>query len=118
MQVRPYSESSKSKMVQRMVGPNAASANRFSEEVGISQASLSQWLRESGGRMGTVKLGPYPPDARRPEDWSAEERLRFVMEASRLRDEEFGAFLACKARAPFLSCSIRFSWSPQRPFDS
>jgi transposase-like protein len=82
-------------MVQRMVGPNAVSANRLSAEVGISQSSLSQWLRESGGRMGRVKLGSPPSDrdARRPEDWSAEERLRVVMEASRLRDEELGAFL-------------------------
>lgn len=81
-------------MVQRMVGPNAVSANRLSSEVGISQSSLSQWLRESGGRMDRVKLGPPPnPNSRRPEDWSAEERLRVVMEAARLRDDELGAFL-------------------------
>ena len=82
-------------MVQRMVGPNAVSANRLSAEVGISQSSLSQWLRESGGRMGRVKLGPSPSDrnSRRPDDWSAEERLRVVMEAARLRDDELGAFL-------------------------
>jgi hypothetical protein len=45
--------------------------------------------------MGGVKRSPPPSDrdARRPEDWSAEERLRVVMEASRLRDEELGAFL-------------------------
>jgi transposase len=93
--VKQYSESFKSKMVQRMAGPNAVSANRLSEEVGISQSSLSKWLREAGSRMGRVKLGPFPPDrdSRRPEDWSAEERLRVVMEASRLRDEELGAFL-------------------------
>jgi transposase-like protein len=81
-------------MVQRMVEPNAVSASRLSSEVGISQSSLSQWLRESGGRMGGVKLGPPPGrDSRRPEDWSAEERLRVVMEAARLRDDELGAFL-------------------------
>lgn len=80
-------------MVQRLVGPDAVSANRLSEEVGISQSTLSKWLRDAGSRMGDVKLGPFPPDARRPEDWSAEERLRVVMEASRLRDEELGAFL-------------------------
>jgi len=37
---------------------------------------------------------PLPePGSRRPEDWSAEERLRVVMEASQLKDEELGAFL-------------------------
>jgi transposase len=82
-------------MVQRMVGPSAVSANQLSSEVGISQSSLSKWLRESGSRMGGVKRSPPPSDrdARRPEDWPAEERLRFVMEASRLRNEELGAFL-------------------------
>ena len=91
--VKAYSESFKSKMVQRLVGPDAVSAQRLSKEVGVAQATLSQWLRKSKGTMGSVKLGPFPPDARRPEDWSAEERLRVVMEASRLRDEELGAFL-------------------------
>ena len=82
-------------MVQRMVGPSAVSANQLSSEVGISQSSLSKWLRESGSRMGRVSRTPPPSDrdARRPEDWSAEERLRVVMEASRLRDEELRAFL-------------------------
>ena len=94
--VRQYSESFKSKMVQRLAGPDAVSAQRLSKEVGVSQATLSQWLRKSEGRIGSVKLGSFPPDAlspRRPEDWSAEERLRVVMEATRLRDEELGAFL-------------------------
>jgi transposase-like protein len=91
--VREYSESFKSKMVQRMVGPAAMSANQLAQEVGVNQGTLSRWLRQSKGRMGSVKLGPFPPDARRPEDWSAEERLRVVLDASKLRDEELGAFL-------------------------
>jgi transposase len=81
-------------MVQRMVGPSAVSANQLSPEVGVSQSTLSQWLRKAGSRMDRVKLGPPPDrDSRRPEDWSAEERLRVVMEAARLRDDELGAFL-------------------------
>jgi transposase len=83
-------------MVQRMVGPQGLSANELSSTVGVQQPTLSRWLREAQGKVGRVKLGPFPPDAlspRRPEDWSAEERLRVVMEASRLRDEELGAVL-------------------------
>ena len=68
------------------------SANQLAREVGISQGTLSRWLLQSKGRMDRVKLGPLP-ESRRPEDWSAEERLRVVMEAARLRDEELGAFL-------------------------
>jgi transposase len=40
--------------------------------------------------MRSVKLDSPP---RRPEDWSPEERLRVVLEASRLSDDELGAFL-------------------------
>lgn len=36
---------------------------------------------------------PPPKAPRRPEDWSAEERLRAVLESSRLTDDELGAFL-------------------------
>ena len=92
--MREYNESFKSKMVQRLVGPGAMSANQLAREVGVSQGTLSRWLQRSKGRMDGVKLGP-PPDrnSRRPEDWSAEERLRVVTEAGRLRDDELGAFL-------------------------
>ena len=88
-----YSEAFRSKMVQRMAGPEAISANRLSQEVGIGQPTLSKWLRQAEGRMGSVKLGSPPPPPRRPEDWSPEERLRIVLEASRLSEEELGAFL-------------------------
>ena len=91
--VTQYSEAFRSKMVQRMAGPEAISANRLSQEVGIGQPTLSKWLRQAEGRMGSVKLGSPPPSPRRPEDWSPEERLRIVLEASRLSEEELGAFL-------------------------
>jgi transposase len=81
-------------MVQRLVGPEAVSANQLAQEVGVHQATLSRWLRDSKDRMGSMKLGPPPKrDSRRPEDWSAEERLRVVTEAARLEDDELGAFL-------------------------
>ena len=94
-----YSESFKSKMVQRMVGPTALSASRLARQVGIAQPTLSKWLRDAQGNIGSVKFdSPPPPPAnpRRPEDWSPEERLQAVLEASRLRDEELGAFLRQK----------------------
>jgi transposase-like protein len=91
--VTQYSEAFKSKMVQRMAGPEKISANRLSQEVGIGQPTLSKWLRRAEGRMAGVKFDTPPPPARRPEDWSPEERLRVVLEASRLSDEELGPFL-------------------------
>ena len=40
-----YTDSFKSKMVQRMSAPNAVSAIRLSKEVGVSQSALSHWLK-------------------------------------------------------------------------
>jgi transposase len=97
--VTQYSEAFKSKMVQRMVGPAALSANRLSQEVGIGQPTLSKWLRDARGNIRVVKFDSPPPpptNPRRPEDWSPEERLEAVLEASRLKDEELGAFLRRK----------------------
>jgi len=79
-----------------MMGPAAISASRLAQEVGIGQPTLSKWLRDVEGRIGGVKFNSPPPrprSPRRPEDWSAEERLRAVLEASRLPDDELGALL-------------------------
>ena len=53
--------------------------------------------------MGRVKPDSPP---RRPEDWSPEERLRVVLEASRFADEELGAFL----RREGLSEAVLAEW--------
>lgn len=82
-----------------MVGPAGMSASRLAREVGIGQPTLSKWLRDAQGRIGAVKFDAPPPppsNPRRPEDWSPEERLQAVLEASRLKDEELGAFLRRK----------------------
>lgn len=88
-----YSESFKKKMVQRLLLPNAPSANALAREVGVPQSSLSRWLRT----FGTVS--PVPNDegsasgVRRPEDWPVAERLRVVAEAAKLSEEDLGMFL-------------------------
>jgi transposase-like protein len=77
-----------------MSGPGAVSANALSKEVEVSQTTLSQWLREAAtiGGMSKKKRSK----ARRPQDWTAEEKLQAVMEASGLSEEELGAFLRSK----------------------
>lgn len=91
-----YTEAFKSKMVQRMAGPEARSASALSAEMGIPQPTLSRWLRAAGGRL-EVMAKPTPKKldqhSRRPEDWTPEERLRAVVQASGLSNEELGAFL-------------------------
>ena len=97
-----YSEAFRRKMVQKLSVPNAKSASQLSREVGVSQVTLSRWLREAR------KMAPQERDVlaenstveptmkRRPEDWSFAEKLRLVMEAEDLAEEELGTFLRQK----------------------
>ena len=84
-------------MVKRMTGRENVSANVLSEEVGVSQSTLSRWLREArtvrdmggtkkqseGGTKGSGK-------------WSAAEKLQVVLEAAALSDDDLGEFLRRK----------------------
>jgi transposase len=98
--VQEYSESFKRKLVQRMLMPGGPSANALGREVGIGQPTLSRWLREAT-TLGSVtkrrKRTAVPPDRilapKRPEDRSADEKLRLVLEASALPQAELGEFL-------------------------
>jgi transposase-like protein len=81
-------------MIQRMSGPDSISATRLAKEVGISQSTLSQWLREAGeGKRVKRNRQPLQEGAVRPDDLPPTEKLRLVMEASTLSQEELGEFL-------------------------
>jgi len=98
--VKEYSEAFKSKLVQRMLMPGGLSANALSQEVGINQPTLSRWLREAT-TLGHVtkkrRKQAVPPirlaEQKRPEDRSADEKLRLVLEASALDEGGLGEFL-------------------------
>ena len=100
----PYSEAFKARMVRTMAGPNGRSATSLAPEVGVSQNTLSRWLREAGtvGSMGRPKpksrpkKSKPPEPTRRPKDWTAEEKHAAVIEASQLSEDELGAFLRRK----------------------
>jgi transposase len=87
-------------MIKRLAGPNAMSANALAKEVGISQNTLSRWLRTAGtvaavsSNKGTGrKANASNKDGRRSQDWTMQEKLRIVLEAERLTGEELGALL-------------------------
>lgn len=82
----PYSESLKAKLVQRMTGPRVLSASALSREVGISQATLSRWLLRAGNVPLVKKRDQVKP-------LTADQKMRIVLEASRLSSEEVGALL-------------------------
>jgi transposase-like protein len=81
-------------MVERMVGPGAVSANALALEVGVSQNSLSRWLREARSLQGMSETSKGPRKVReRSKKWSGAEKLRIVMEASALTGSDLGALL-------------------------
>jgi hypothetical protein len=88
-------------MVRRMLGPKAVTATVLAEETGVSQATLSRWLRETASvqAMSTQnkppprEAPPPAPESRRAQDWTAEEKLRAVVEAMDLEGEALGACL-------------------------
>ena len=91
---KQYTTGFKARMVKRMAGPERISARALWQEVGVHQSTLSKWLREAGTvpDMGKSQGGK----ARRPQDWSAQEKLRVVAEATELPEGELGEFLRRK----------------------
>lgn len=82
-----------------MIGPGAISATELSRETGIPQPTLSRWLRGAAS-LRLVSSKPESPDEsestvaeKRPQDWSAMERMRFMVEADGLGDQELGELL-------------------------
>lgn len=81
-------------MVRRMAGPEGISATALSQEVGVAQPTLSRWLRDAGSvsPMMSAKDEARKP-RRNPQQWTAEEKLRAVIQAANLSEVELGAFL-------------------------
>lgn len=81
-------------MVRRMAGPEGMSATALSQEVGISQPTLSRWLKSAGTLVPMTKPEKSGKGREKsPRRWTAAERLRVVTESSGLSEAELGAFL-------------------------
>jgi transposase-like protein len=80
-----YSPAFKARVVQRLVGPRAISANRLAPSVGVSQETLSRWLREAHSVEGMTK--------KRQPKWTGAEKLRVVIAAQDLSETALGALL-------------------------
>lgn len=94
----PYSAAFRARMVARLVGPNAMTATALGKETGLHQATLSRWLKEASTIERTMprKKPPPPPPPKQPQEWTPEEKLAIVFEASALSEGELGAFLRSK----------------------
>jgi len=85
-----HSDGFKARMIERLTGPNATTASALAVEVGVGQGTLSRWLRQARSLNGMSKQKKQPQG---PTKRSAEEKLRVVMAAAALSDEDLGAFL-------------------------
>jgi transposase len=79
--------------------PGCGSICSLSRETGVSQTSLSRW-REQATTLGSLTKRKPPAvtpsgssPQRRPDDRSAEEKLRLVLDASALGEASLGEFL-------------------------
>ena len=68
------------------MGPRAISANRLALSVGVSQETLSRWLREAHSVEGMTTT-------KRRIKWTGAEKLRVVIAAQGLSETELGALL-------------------------
>jgi transposase-like protein len=82
-----YSAGFRTRMIQKMLDPAPMSGCALSRETGVPQGTLSRWLRRARrvGDMSTQiedPAGDGEPARRRPQDWSAAEKLEAVLQTS------------------------------------
>lgn len=79
--MRQYPEEFKTKMVQKLARRGGPSARALGRETGVSQTTLSRWLRQAGKVDGMAKTKD-----KRPQHWTAQEKLDAVLEAEGMSD--------------------------------
>jgi transposase-like protein len=82
-----------------MLAPDAGSVLALSKKLGVCDATLWRWRREAmlaavSDKPSSSKVSSKPSAIpKRPQDWTLEEKLRLIVEASQLGDDQLGAFL-------------------------
>ena len=107
-----YSNEFKKTMVKKLLAPHGPSAMELASSSGVGHSTLSRWLQEAATVAVMSDAGEGrrpPPKGRRPEDWSAEERLRVVRETTGIADAELGTVL----RREGLHSSVLEEWRRQ-----
>ena len=88
-------------MVQKMTSPDRPDVESLAAEVGVPRSTLYRWVsdidkltpRTASEAPLSLATTPRPNSMKRPQDWSAQEKLAAVLEAASLSDEELGVFL-------------------------
>jgi len=84
-----YSEKLKQSMAAKILRPGGPSALSLAGETGISQSTLSKWVREYKQTDGVIVVDIQ----RRPKDWSRIERFQAILDCEKLNTSELGLYL-------------------------
>ncbi len=101
-----YPQELKDYVVERMLGPDHASAYAVAQEMGLASTTVSRWRDRARSVAAMDDTKNDPPPARRPQDWTPEERLLAVIEAEKLTEDERGAWM----RARGLHTAVLAEW--------
>lgn len=89
----PYTEGFKQQMVRRMLGPPVVTATALAKKVGVTQPTLSKWLREAGTLASMASDEKNEEKAPVSKRWAVKEKLRVVVAAEGLEGPALGALL-------------------------
>lgn len=82
-----YSVAFKQRMVTKLIGKHATSANRLAQETGVSQSALSQWRRDA-------RSLPEMAGGKRPRrTWTLDRKVEVLAAAAKLEGEPLIAYL-------------------------
>ena len=84
---KAYSVAFKQKMVAKLIGKHATSANRLSQETGVSQTALSQW-RAQARNVPSMALEKRPR-----QTWTVGRKVEILAKAAELDGEQLVAYL-------------------------
>lgn len=93
-----YNETFRTKIVQKMLLPNARPLGALAQETGVPKGTLFRWRKESTlGRMSADRSDDTTPPPTKPlQQWRSEEKLAVVLEAAAIPEPELGTFLRRK----------------------
>jgi transposase len=87
MIAKPFSLPYRKKLLSRLTGDDAESATRVAEDTGVSQQTLSRWLREARS-MPEMRTKKKPG-----KTWAVDEKIRVLAEASKIVGPQLAALL-------------------------
>lgn len=88
-----YSEKFKNRVVRQMMAPNGKRASELSQELGVASSTLSRWRKQAQARTLREPMLEKPRKAKRESDWSAQEKLEFLLKAAACNESDLGALL-------------------------